>query len=151
MFKNIFAWNRKTASCPHFHTMKYMHFFHNIQSSCPSVHTFSIYYKGYKKENMKLKDSFLSTYPHFWIMKYIIFVIKIIRIFRACPPFHTFCKTFWRVQEREKTWIEAQLRVHTFCKKITRLKKERKHEIEKPILVHTPTFFNKIKSLKLKS
>ena len=76
------TWNGKTASCPHSTLLKNeiheIDFFSSESSKLVHLSTlFSKNLKGTrKKENMKHKDSFLSTYPHFWIMKYVQLSLK---------------------------------------------------------------------------
>ena len=87
-----------------------MIFFFRMFRACPPVHTFCLKIKGYRKHRKhKIKNSFLSTCPHFWIMKYIPFFQN---TQSSCPPVHTFSKYFKGYKKERKYEIERQLLVH---------------------------------------
>ena len=70
--------------------------------------------------------------------------LLLFRHFRACPPFHTFCKYFGVYKKERKHEIERQLLVHMFT-----LSKNEIHEVEIIFLefselVHLSTLFAKI-------
>ena len=78
--------------------------FFRMLRACPPVHTFWKYFEGYKKERKyEIEKHFLSTYPHFQIMK---FNIIFLDFFYICPPVHIFCKILKGTRKKENMKLQ---------------------------------------------